>query len=64
MSYSKIFYVSKTTKPQQQNTEVKMQICRGIILSRTRVKRGPFKIGPPVIGYIFSYNQLCEVDHH
>ena len=37
---------------------------RGIILSRTRVKKGPFKIGPPVIGYIFSYNQLCEVDHH
>ena len=38
--------------------------CRGNILSRTRMKKGPFKIGPPVIGYIFSYNQLCEVDHH
>ena len=41
-----------------------VKLDRGIILSRTRVKKGPFKIGPPVIGYIFSYNQLCEVDHH
>ena len=62
----KMFWTLKYQNPLSHEKIFYQQSCsdRGIILSSTRVKKGPFKIGPPVIGYIFSYNQLCEVDHH
>ena len=64
--------ISEHTHPHTHiELNLNLEICfksrimnRGITLSSTRVKKGPFKIGPTVTGYILSYNQLCEFVHH